>query len=164
MTFLGAETNASIKPQRLAWYSLRLVLQSAETHCMQLKEKAGFVLKSPRAGVQPRLGRPETRSHNYSYLASFSLTPLTFSLHSIEKLAASIRLANDPTCPALQAKLQSLSGSQPSQFSMAWASDWSSLGEVFTLVQSTVDRVRSNGRTEVVPMVTMCVGVGRRRK
>lgn len=161
MTFLGAETNASIKPQHLAWYSLRLVLQSTETHCMQLKEKAGFVLKNPRAGVQPRLGRPGTRSHNYSYLASSSLTPLTVSLHSTEKLAASIRLANDPTCPALQAKLQSLSGSQPSQFSRAWASDWSSLGEVFTLDQSTVNRrVRSNGRTEVVPMVTVCGGGG----
>lgn len=129
---LGGRDHASIKPQHLAWYSLRLVLQSTETHWMQLKQKEGFVLKSPRAGVQPRLGRPGTRSHNYSYLASSSLTPLTVSLHSTEKLAASIRLAKDPTCLALQAKLQSLSRSQPSQFSRVWASDWSSLSEVFT--------------------------------
>lgn len=100
---LGGRDHAFIKPQHLEWDSLRLVLQSTESHWMQLKQKEGFVLKSPRVGVQLRLGRPGTGSHNYSYFSSSSLTPLTVSLHSTEKLAARIRLAKDPTCPALQA-------------------------------------------------------------
>lgn len=159
---LGGRDQASIKPQHLAWYSLRLVLQSTETHWMQLKQKECFVLKSPRVRVQLRLGRPGTRSHNYSYRSSSSLTPLTVSLHSTEKLAARIRLANDPTCPALQALSlnhaldPNLPNSPGSESLIGPASVRCS-----PLVQSTVVRgVRSNGRNEVVPMVTMCGGGG----
>lgn len=145
---LGGRDHAFIKPQHLEWDSLRLVLQSTESHWMQLKQKEGFVLKSPRVGVQLRLGRPGTGSHNYSYFSSSSLTPLTVSLHSTEKLAARIRLANDPTCPALQAgasitlRIPTFPKSPGSESLIGPA-----LVRCSPLIQSTVARgVRSNER------------------
>lgn len=139
---------------------------------MQFKQKRGFVLRSPRVGVQPLLRRTGNRlSGDSSSLASSSLNVLSAEISFTPSwfpqlrtwLSASPEWRYNLSSPVPRAS--SLSWSQLPRFKgikiligPAWV-------RCSPLAQSAAARrVWSNPRTEVVPMVTKWQGQEGRRQ
>lgn len=134
---------------------------------MQFKQKGGSVSRSPRAGVQPRLGRTGTRLSRWSTsLASASFTPPPsrsgfqgFVDRSAENLAASTSGTWPAATPEPPHSLGPTLQTPGVETLIGPASVRCS-----PLVQSTVARgVWSNRGNRVVPMVTIGQGQEGRR-